>query len=95
MHVTVPKVRPVAYLQATVKNTSDYRLLPGPMHAFVDNLFVSKSAIVGDVALGDAFEGQHSDENLMGHAVALHRQLAFNVVRKSDWALIHERGCAH
>ena len=55
MHVTVPKVRPVAYLQASVKNTSDYRLLPGSMHAFVDNSFVSKSAIVGDVAPGDAF----------------------------------------
>jgi uncharacterized protein (TIGR02231 family) len=55
MHVTVPKVQPVVYLQASVKNTSDYRLLPGSMHAFVDNSFVSKSAIVGDVAPGDAF----------------------------------------
>ena len=55
MHVTVPKVRPVAYLQATVKNTSDYRLLPGSVHAFVDDSFVSKTAIVGDVAPGDVF----------------------------------------
>ena len=55
-HVTVPKVRPVAYLQATVKNTSDYRLLPGPVHAFVDDSFVSKTAILGaDVAPGDVF----------------------------------------
>ena len=55
MHVTVPKVRPVAYVQATVENTSDYRLLPGSVHAFVDDSFVSKTAIVGDVAPGDVF----------------------------------------
>jgi hypothetical protein len=55
LHVTVPKVRPVAYLQASVKNTSDYRLLPGTVHAFVDDSFVSKTAIVGDVAPGDVF----------------------------------------
>lgn len=54
-HVTVPKVRPVAYLQATVKNTSDYRLLPGTVHAFVDDSFVSKTGIVGNVAPGDVF----------------------------------------
>jgi uncharacterized protein (TIGR02231 family) len=54
-HVTVPKVRPVAYLQATVKNTSDYRLLPGTVHAFVDDSFVSKTGIAGDVAPGDVF----------------------------------------
>jgi hypothetical protein len=28
-HVAVPKVRPVTYPQATVKNTSDYALPPG------------------------------------------------------------------
>ncbi|KAH9985664.1 hypothetical protein BJV74DRAFT_797022 [Russula compacta] len=54
-HVTVPKVRPVAFLQATVKNTSDYRLLPGAVHAFVDDSFVSKTAITSDVAPGDEF----------------------------------------
>ena len=55
LHVTVPKVRPVAYLEATVKNTSDYRLLPGAVQAFVDDSFVSKTRIVGDVAPGDVF----------------------------------------
>jgi uncharacterized protein (TIGR02231 family) len=54
-HVTVPKVRPVAYLQATVKNTSDYRLLPGTVHALVDDSFVSKTGIVGHIAPGDVF----------------------------------------
>jgi uncharacterized protein (TIGR02231 family) len=56
LHVTVPKARPVAYLEASVKNTSDYRLLPGPVNAFVDDSFVSKTAIAeGDVAPGDTF----------------------------------------
>ncbi|KAI0305272.1 hypothetical protein B0F90DRAFT_1809060 [Multifurca ochricompacta] len=39
----------------TVKNTSDYRLLPGPVNAFVDDSFVSKTAITGDIAPGDVF----------------------------------------
>ena len=54
-HVTVPKVQPAAYLQATVKNTSDYRLIPGTVHAFVDDSFVSKTSIVEEVAPGDEF----------------------------------------
>jgi hypothetical protein len=54
-HVTVLKVRPVAYLQATVKNTSDYRLPPGTVHALIDDSFVSKTGIVGDVVPGDVF----------------------------------------
>ena len=54
-HVTVPKVRPVVYLQATVKNTSDYRLLAGTVHAFVDDSFVSKTRILADVAPADVF----------------------------------------
>ena len=56
LHVTVPKARPVTYLEASVKNTSDYRLLPGPVNAFVDDSFVSRTAISGgDVAPGDTF----------------------------------------
>jgi len=42
--------RRLTYLQATVKNTGDYRLLPESVYAFVDDSFVSKTAIVGDVA---------------------------------------------
>jgi uncharacterized protein (TIGR02231 family) len=55
LHVAVPKVQPVVYLQASVTNTSEYRLFPGPVHAFVDASFVAKSAIVADVAPGDVF----------------------------------------
>jgi uncharacterized protein (TIGR02231 family) len=54
-HVAVPKMQPVAYIEASVKNTSDYRLLPGIVRAFVDDSFASKAAIVRDVAPGDVF----------------------------------------
>lgn len=54
-HVAVPKMQPVAYIEASVKNTSDYRLLPGTVRAFVDHSFASKAAIVRDVAPGDVF----------------------------------------
>jgi len=50
----VPHQVSVAVLQPSVKNTGDYRLLPGPVHAFVDS-FISKTAIVSDIAPGDHF----------------------------------------
>ncbi|KAF8260764.1 hypothetical protein EI94DRAFT_1833686 [Lactarius quietus] len=54
-HVAVPKARPVAYLNATVRNTSDYRLLTGPVLAFVDDTFAARTALPLDVAPGDTF----------------------------------------
>ncbi|KAI0037214.1 hypothetical protein K488DRAFT_39409 [Vararia minispora EC-137] len=54
-HVAVPKVKAVAYLQARVKNTSDYRLMPGAVHVFMDDSFVSKTSIM-DIAPGDTFD---------------------------------------
>ncbi|KAH9008636.1 hypothetical protein EDB83DRAFT_2531580 [Lactarius deliciosus] len=54
-HVAVPKARPVAYFHATVRNTSDYRLLAGPVHTFVDDAFAARTTLPHDVALGDTF----------------------------------------
>ena len=54
-HVAVPKARPVAYLHATVRNTSDYRLLAGPVHAFVDDAFAARTTLPRDIAPGDTF----------------------------------------
>jgi uncharacterized protein (TIGR02231 family) len=54
-HVVVPKAKAVAYLQARVQNTSDYRLMPGAVHVFMGDSFVSKTAIK-DIAPGDAFD---------------------------------------
>ena len=55
-HVAVPKTRPVAYLHAAVRNTSDYRLLAGPVHAFVDAAFAARTALPRDIAPGDTFD---------------------------------------
>jgi hypothetical protein len=44
-HVAVPRVDPVAYLQCEVKNTSEYRLLPGVVSVFMDDSLVSTTSI--------------------------------------------------
>ena len=43
--VSVPKEAPSAFLQAKVKNTSQYLLLPGNANIFLENNFVAKSII--------------------------------------------------
>ncbi|EIN04009.1 hypothetical protein PUNSTDRAFT_108850 [Punctularia strigosozonata HHB-11173 SS5] len=44
-YVSVPRAASVAYLQCSVRNTSDYQLLPGPVNVFLDETFVSKTRI--------------------------------------------------
>jgi uncharacterized protein (TIGR02231 family) len=43
--IAVPRVQPSAFLQAKVKNTSEYLLLPGRANIFLDDNFVAKSSI--------------------------------------------------
>jgi hypothetical protein len=43
--ITVPKDTPSAFLQAKVKNTSQYLFLPGRANIFLDDNFVAKSSI--------------------------------------------------
>ena len=74
-HVTVQKVRPIVYLEASVKNTSDYELLPGPVHAFVDDSFVCKTAILGaDVAPGDEFCCTLGENRARSHPLRTHHE---------------------
>lgn len=54
-HVTTPRKSTVAYLQCTVKNTSDYHLLPGTVNVFLDGSYVSKTEI-SDINTGDSFQ---------------------------------------
>jgi len=42
---TTPKLRPTAFLDAAVRNTSDYPLLPGQMNVFVDRVFIATSRL--------------------------------------------------
>jgi len=40
-----PKLRPTAFLDASVRNTSEYPLLPGQMNVFVDRVFIAGSRL--------------------------------------------------
>ncbi|KZT28781.1 hypothetical protein NEOLEDRAFT_1128996 [Neolentinus lepideus HHB14362 ss-1] len=53
--IAVPRKKPVAYLKCRVKNTSNYRLLPGPVRVFLDEGYVSTTSIA-DVNAGDSFD---------------------------------------
>ncbi|CAG8784140.1 435_t:CDS:2, partial [Acaulospora colombiana] len=52
--ITVPKDTPSAFLQAKVKNTSQYLFLPGRANIFLDDNFVAKSSI-DHVSPGESF----------------------------------------
>ncbi|TDL25849.1 hypothetical protein BD410DRAFT_784883 [Rickenella mellea] len=45
-YVAAPRIRPVVFLQCEVTNSSEYRLLPGPVSVYLDNSPVSKTSIV-------------------------------------------------
>ncbi|KAL5504176.1 hypothetical protein ACEPAH_8249 [Sanghuangporus vaninii] len=44
-YITVPHSAPMSFLQCEVKNTSEYRLLPGSVNVFLDNSPVSRTTI--------------------------------------------------
>ena len=44
-HVCVPRKTPAVFIEAAVKNTSEYELLPGPVSVFMDESFVTKTSI--------------------------------------------------
>ncbi|KAJ7239375.1 hypothetical protein B0H12DRAFT_1237581 [Mycena haematopus] len=53
-HICSPRVDPRVYLQCHVKNTSEYRLLPGPVSVVLNDGFVSKTSI-NEINTGDTF----------------------------------------
>ncbi|KAF7335446.1 hypothetical protein MVEN_02197900 [Mycena venus] len=53
-HICTPRVDPRVYLQCHVKNTSEYRLLPGPVSVVLNDSFVSKTSI-NEINTGDTF----------------------------------------
>ncbi|KAL5525761.1 hypothetical protein ACEPAG_7098 [Sanghuangporus baumii] len=54
-YITVPRSAPISFLQCEVKNTSEYRLLPGSVNVFLDNSPVSKTSI-NDVSREEVFK---------------------------------------
>ncbi|GLB44778.1 putative protein with domain of unknown function (DUF4139) [Lyophyllum shimeji] len=53
-YVCVPRLDARVYLQCEVKNTSEYRLLAGPVSVILDDSYVSKTSIQ-DVSTNDTF----------------------------------------
>ncbi|KAI0794196.1 hypothetical protein C8Q74DRAFT_1247228 [Fomes fomentarius] len=53
-YVCVPRQANAAYIEGTIKNTSDYELLAGPVSVFMDNQFVTKTSI-GLVSTNESF----------------------------------------
>ncbi|KAF7300951.1 hypothetical protein MIND_00658100 [Mycena indigotica] len=53
-HICTPRIDARVYLQCNVKNTSEYRLLPGPVTVVLNDSFVSKTSI-NEIATGDTF----------------------------------------
>ncbi len=43
--ISVPKVEPKAHLNARIKNTSEYTLLPGRASIYVDGSFISRTSL--------------------------------------------------
>ncbi|TFK61692.1 hypothetical protein BDN72DRAFT_863410 [Pluteus cervinus] len=60
-YVTIPRIEPRVYLQCEVENTSEYRLLPGPVSIILDDSYVSKTS-VNDVNTGDTFSCTLGDD---------------------------------
>ncbi|KAF7291776.1 hypothetical protein HMN09_01237200 [Mycena chlorophos] len=61
-YICTPRIDARVYLQASVKNTSEYRLLAGPVSVLVDDGFVSRTEMhmrmrmpAGEVAPGETF----------------------------------------
>ncbi|KAI0689083.1 hypothetical protein C8T65DRAFT_746360 [Cerioporus squamosus] len=54
-YVCVPRKGPSAYIEASIKNTSDYELLPGPVSVFMDDGFVTKTSLK-HVSVDESFD---------------------------------------
>ncbi|KAF9459031.1 hypothetical protein BDZ94DRAFT_1239542 [Collybia nuda] len=60
-YVTIPRIEPLVYLKCQVKNTSEYRLLPGPVSVILDDSHASNT-FIGDVNIGDDFDCTLGDD---------------------------------
>ncbi|KAG6812258.1 hypothetical protein H0H92_003714 [Tricholoma furcatifolium] len=60
-YVAIPRIEARVYLQCKVKNSSDYRLLAGPVSVILDDSYVSKTSI-NDVSTGENFDCTLGDD---------------------------------
>ncbi|KAF8963135.1 hypothetical protein BDZ97DRAFT_1821922 [Flammula alnicola] len=55
-YISIPRDDPSIFLQCEVKNSSEYRLLAGPMSVIIDGSYISTTSITTDINPGDNFE---------------------------------------
>ncbi|KAG6907376.1 hypothetical protein DXG01_009105 [Tephrocybe rancida] len=60
-YVAIPRIEPRVYLQCQVKNSSEYRLLAGPVSVILDDSYVSNTSI-NDVSTGETFSCTLGDD---------------------------------
>ncbi|KDR78599.1 hypothetical protein GALMADRAFT_244048 [Galerina marginata CBS 339.88] len=60
-YICIPRIDPRVFLQCEVKNSSEYRLLSGPVTVILDDSYVSKTSI-NDINTGDNFECTLGDD---------------------------------
>ncbi|EKM77956.1 hypothetical protein AGABI1DRAFT_107741, partial [Agaricus bisporus var. burnettii JB137-S8] len=60
-YISVPRLDPRVFLQCQVKNTSEYRLLPGPVNVIMDKSYVSRTRLP-DVNRNETFDFTLGDD---------------------------------
>ncbi|KAF7773146.1 hypothetical protein Agabi119p4_5313 [Agaricus bisporus var. burnettii] len=60
-YISVPRLDPRVFLQCQVKNTSEYRLLPGPVNVIMDKSYVSHTRLP-DVNRNETFDFTLGDD---------------------------------
>ncbi|KIJ96516.1 hypothetical protein K443DRAFT_682305 [Laccaria amethystina LaAM-08-1] len=60
-YISVPRIEPRVYLQCHVQNSSEYRLLAGPVTVILDDSYVSRTSIE-DINTGDNFDCTLGDD---------------------------------
>jgi len=61
-YISVPRIQADAFLKATMRNSTDYPLLPGPMSVYLDNSFIVNSKLAAVLA-GEPFEAYLGIDN--------------------------------
>ncbi|KJA25015.1 hypothetical protein HYPSUDRAFT_76106 [Hypholoma sublateritium FD-334 SS-4] len=78
-HVVMPCEDPTVFLQCTVKNTSEYRLLPGPMSVIVDDSYVSATALDKTIKSETSSFTEETDTKTYTTKISIHTKHSFDL----------------
>jgi uncharacterized protein (TIGR02231 family) len=91
-HTAVPKLQAEAFFEATLRNSTDFPILPGPMNVYVDNGFVSTSKLPA-VMPGEKFDaflgadnGVHIERKLLNRVTDVSG--LFSKTRKTKYDIL-------